>query len=284
MSPKPNVQTPSLPQFSSSAVHTLTTIHNHLHLLHHRNKNQHRLSKWYKPFSIFRRQIPKLIAELERYEGARAIRETSSFTRQAREEVRRRVEFLGVLRGGWFLAFSKLVADSQFSALGLMLLGCLARFWSVLRKIGGDVGVVFDGEDEGHVLGEGLGEVAVKGDEVGEVVVREKPGDELGERVERVRFVEDEGLGSLPKKSVKRKEKAKGTDELAKSGPWLEKGLIEKSEDVEDMAINRPPKKSSEKKRLKEVSEDITQAKSENRPKKKKKKKDAFDDLFGSLI
>ncbi|EHL01651.1 hypothetical protein M7I_2285 [Glarea lozoyensis 74030] len=257
MSPKPNVQTPSLPQFSSSAVHTLTTIHNHLHLLHHRNKNQHRLSKWYKPFSIFRRQIPKLIAELERYEGARAIRETSSFTRQAREEVRRRVEFLGVLRGGWFF---------------------------VLRKIGGDVGVVFDGEDEGHVLGEGLGEVAVKGDEVGEVVVREKPGDELGERVERVRFVEDEGLGSLPKKSVKRKEKAKGTDELAKSGPWLEKGLIEKSEDVEDMAINRPPKKSSEKKRLKEVSEDITQAKSENRPKKKKKKKDAFDDLFGSLI
>jgi ribonuclease MRP protein subunit RMP1 len=43
-----------------------------LDLFNHRNKNQHRLSRWWKQFDMLRRGIRKLIAELEDYLGAEA--------------------------------------------------------------------------------------------------------------------------------------------------------------------------------------------------------------------
>jgi ribonuclease MRP protein subunit RMP1 len=101
----------------------LTSIHQILHLTHHRNKNQHRLSKWYKPFSQLRRQVAKLIAELEALEvaekfstgsgkgqgksggGGNAARAgESKYAKAAREKVELRVRFLGEwLVGGCFL-------------------------------------------------------------------------------------------------------------------------------------------------------------------------------------
>lgn len=42
----------------------LTSILSALSAFAHRNKNQHRLSKWWKPFSQLRRQVSALISEL----------------------------------------------------------------------------------------------------------------------------------------------------------------------------------------------------------------------------
>jgi ribonuclease MRP protein subunit RMP1 len=80
---------------------SLVSVQQLLHLTHHRNKNQHRLSKWYKSFSILRRQISKLIAELETLETAEIYstkgkkdEEESKFVTAAREKVEKRGRFL----------------------------------------------------------------------------------------------------------------------------------------------------------------------------------------------
>ena len=80
---------------------TLISVQQLLHLTHHRNKNQHRLSKWYKSFSILRHQIVKLIAELETLETAELYSSKgkkgeveSKYVTAAREKVEKRVKFL----------------------------------------------------------------------------------------------------------------------------------------------------------------------------------------------
>jgi ribonuclease MRP protein subunit RMP1 len=80
---------------------TLISVQQLLHLTHHRNKNQHRLSKWYKAFSILRHQVVKLIAELETLETAelysskgKTDEKESKYVTAAREKVEKRVRFL----------------------------------------------------------------------------------------------------------------------------------------------------------------------------------------------
>ena len=81
----------------------LIATHQILQLTHHRNKNQHRLSKWYKPFSILRRQVSKLISELSSLEiavlystapGKGGVGEENKYVAAAREKVESRVRFL----------------------------------------------------------------------------------------------------------------------------------------------------------------------------------------------
>jgi len=55
---------PSTLLTSSQPQTTLLTQSRLLHLLHHRNKNQHRRSNWYRHFSSFRREVKKLCGEL----------------------------------------------------------------------------------------------------------------------------------------------------------------------------------------------------------------------------
>jgi len=84
----------------------LTSISQLLHLAHHRNKNQHRLSKWYKPFSILRRQLAKLITELHTLETAELYSTApgkgvvgeleNKYVVAARAKVEERVRFLRV--------------------------------------------------------------------------------------------------------------------------------------------------------------------------------------------
>jgi ribonuclease MRP protein subunit RMP1 len=86
---------------------SLLSIHQILHLTHHRNKNQHRLSKWYKPFSQLRRQVAKLVSELEALEIAETYSSSggkgkkgrgegeNKYVIAAHEKVEARVRFLG---------------------------------------------------------------------------------------------------------------------------------------------------------------------------------------------
>jgi ribonuclease MRP protein subunit RMP1 len=75
-------------------IEELTSIHQILHLTHHRNKNQHRLAKWYKSFSQLRRHASKLLTELETLETFIALSAKSKKTEEARDAVEKRVEFL----------------------------------------------------------------------------------------------------------------------------------------------------------------------------------------------
>lgn len=90
--------------YAQRELHSLDLI---LHLAHHRNRNQHRLSTWYKAFSTFRHQIAKLLAEVTELDTALAFSNTaakskkkqtnalteSKYVQEARDKVQARVEF-----------------------------------------------------------------------------------------------------------------------------------------------------------------------------------------------
>jgi ribonuclease MRP protein subunit RMP1 len=56
-----------------------------LHLTAHRNKNQHRIAKWWSSFSILRRQLGRLVAQLEA---------PDAMFRARKVEIEQRVDFL----------------------------------------------------------------------------------------------------------------------------------------------------------------------------------------------
>ncbi|KAK3380325.1 hypothetical protein B0T24DRAFT_190601 [Lasiosphaeria ovina] len=110
---------------------------------HHRNRNQHRLSRWWAEADMLRRHAHKLLAAAEARRGAleAAAAAAAAAAATRRKKKQRRVEDepcerdLGV-RAGFvcaqlvpraYLAFTQLAADRQFAHLGLMLLGILAQ-------------------------------------------------------------------------------------------------------------------------------------------------------------
>ncbi|RDL35037.1 uncharacterized protein BP5553_06968 [Venustampulla echinocandica] len=251
----------------TALIQNLTALYSTLHLFHHRNKNQHRLSKWYFYFSQFRRQVQKLVKEIEAYDAARKLSAKSRFTREAEERLRARIGLLAGVGGGgasdgmvgdWFLAFSTLVADNQYSTLGLMLLGSLARFQSLLVDAGSEVGIEVDLVVGSQVESEGVKELLlVEGEQRGY-------GDDLGEVVERAVLKDLVGV-----------EKEDDMEDKIKD------------EDVDDGVVDSKKRKKRKQDFVGSKTERLAKS-TPTQPLKKKKKKrekgDAFDDLFGGLI
>ncbi|RFU25992.1 hypothetical protein B7463_g10355, partial [Scytalidium lignicola] len=136
----------SFTQSCSQALTTLPAVHDLLNLANHRNKNQHRLSKWWKEFSQLRRHVSKLISELSDPElrfvhestapKKKPKKEKQDRGKESRDKVELRVEFLeDVLIPKCYMAFSNVVADNQYSTLGLLLIGCLARIQKAIRPL-----------------------------------------------------------------------------------------------------------------------------------------------------
>ncbi|KAK2811873.1 hypothetical protein FQN50_001911 [Emmonsiellopsis sp. PD_5] len=94
---------------------TLKAIHTSLHLLYHRNKNQHRNTKWFKWLSMLRRATADLTRDVERFEK-------NDDDDDVKEMILRRMG-----------AFSTVIADTQFSALGVVLLATLAQASQAVR-------------------------------------------------------------------------------------------------------------------------------------------------------
>ncbi|XMA12413.1 hypothetical protein WAI453_005204 [Rhynchosporium graminicola] len=242
----------------------LTSISQLLHLTHHRNKNQHRLAKWWKAFSVLRRQVGRLVAEVETLE--RAVKfssgaslgeksrkkgrgkqlekeEGSKYVTGAREAVEERVGFMKE----WvvpkcYLAFSNVIADNQYAALGLMIMATLARVQTLLKSLDKE------SESESENGDPDLPPSAAKGLDAESVDIAR--GTDLGEVVSREDVVDMEEDDGVDIKRLKKKKK--------------------KRERVED---------EGEAESAAGVA--ATPAK---RPKKKRKKGDAFDDLFAGLI
>ncbi|CAK3943059.1 Hypothetical predicted protein [Lecanosticta acicola] len=153
-----------------------------LHLFHHRNKNQHRRSVWYRQFSLFRRQLNNLthgitlLNTVPATNVARARKKAQDAkTVQLYQD---RISFWrDVMVAKWQHSFSQVIADGRFSVLGLALLAILAEVCKIvgilveLEELGqGEVEKVleefgreeWDGADKQNVDVEGkedLGEV-----------------------------------------------------------------------------------------------------------------------------
>ncbi|KAJ5362282.1 hypothetical protein N7541_003126 [Penicillium brevicompactum] len=93
----------------------LLAVHSLLHLIFHRNKNQHHRTKWWKWLSMLKRATADL-----------AQAEPSAMEAQKQH-------LAAHIIPRCYVAFSTVVADNQFSTLGVVLLAALAR----LSKITG---------------------------------------------------------------------------------------------------------------------------------------------------
>jgi len=166
----------------------------------HRNKNQHRLAKWWKPFSVLRRNLYKLISELETLSANEERLGETKKTTASREVVERRAEFMVE----WvvpkcYLAFSAVVADNQFASLGLMLVGTLARAQKVIKPLRKEIERDKDAEPD---LNDAL--MGQEGLDFGEVIKREET------EKNRVGMAEEDGEANFVLKNLK---KHKGMDE-----------------------------------------------------------------------
>jgi ribonuclease MRP protein subunit RMP1 len=265
-----------------------------LHLLHHRNQNQHRHSIWYRHFSLFRRHLTALLADYttlssiptSNVERARLKASTPSL----HIRISKRLTFWqDVLVARWMRAFSQVVADGRFSVLGLVMLGVLG---GVCRVVGVVDGLEAEGQAEiERVLEEfgkeawgdngGFGRRVVRGEvDGGEAVARADAGEPVA-RVDEGEVVarEDVGDGVPP-------ENNEACDLSGDHGePVLRKTRTEQNEDDEaDEARATPSPPPSPPKVVKPKTASTKKRPTETKPKaiKKKRKKggDAIDDLF----
>ncbi|QSZ37862.1 hypothetical protein DSL72_008962 [Monilinia vaccinii-corymbosi] len=210
-----------------------------LHLTHHRNKNQHRLSKWYVAFGMLRRQVSRLSSVVPEYvieSQSRGKLKGKARERKEREEreLQSLVRFLGEeVVPGCYLAFSQLVADNQYATLGLMLMGCLARLYRILgalrvltpEEIAEKAGAVKEtAKVDEPEIGEDLGEKIVRGGPVPGMMEENHKEDDAGLKKSKLKKRKQEGevldqkttkspsSHSTPAKPPKKKRKKKGGD------------------------------------------------------------------------
>lgn len=268
----------------------LTHLSTLLHLLHHRNKNQHRHSPWYRHLSLFRRHLSSLLSDYTTLTTTPATNvdraRLKTLTPALQTRIAQRLAFWqNVLVARWMRAFSQVVADGRFSVLGLVMLGVLG---GVCRVVGVVDGLEAEGQREveraleefgreawcGGLVGEGVGDggdegVAVERVDEGEVVARE---DE-GEIVAR----EDEGEGEGEER---------GNDESEKGHAITRDNEADERDETDRAKAARIPSPSPPKtSKTKSTSTKKRSADTKAKPAKKKRKKggDAIDDLFSGL-
>ncbi|KAI5292468.1 hypothetical protein KEM52_006338 [Ascosphaera acerosa] len=160
------------------AAATLAAIHTVLHLVFVRNKNQHGRAKWWKHLSVLRHDVRRLLALTEAFEHY--LEQEGVSWEEVRVDVAGStlVDLDGVLIGGRsteivalgrymaavhipraYVAFSTVVADTQFASLGLVLIAVLAQlnaatscFAAAAEEEQG--GVIEAGEEENEEEGE----------------------------------------------------------------------------------------------------------------------------------
>jgi ribonuclease MRP protein subunit RMP1 len=270
-----------------------------LHLLFHRNKNQHRLLKWWQWLSTLRRNLTKLLAEHDLITNAK----TTPNRNAAVVKFKDRVAFMRtVVVPSAYTAFGSVIESRVFAPLGMVLIGVLARVWKILRpseeeleKERGAVKVLIEKEmDLDMELGTVISREEYAGgqkEEVGEVILRAEYEKAIGfgekwkakdVAPSKVRSVENRGekasLKPRPADTTKKTKKtdtgsAKSKREATQSSPEPTKTKEKDSgrAQSETTAIERKPKRKLETELGK-------------KKKKKRKKGDDIDDLFSGLF
>ncbi|KAK4232132.1 hypothetical protein QBC38DRAFT_464472 [Podospora fimiseda] len=129
--PQPPIHPTFNPSILSSSLDSLDPALEILSKFHHRNKNQHRLSKWWAQSDMLRRHTRKMIDLLT---SALLNKKKLKLPTTQNETITQRAQYLRWHLGpGAFLAFTQLTADRQFAQLGLLLLGVLAQINKALE-------------------------------------------------------------------------------------------------------------------------------------------------------
>ncbi|KAL1619924.1 Ribonuclease MRP protein subunit rmp1 [Neofusicoccum ribis] len=319
------------PRLKPHELADLTTYSDMLHLIHHRNLNQHRHSIWWRSFSVFRRELSHFLSEYTTYQPPAAAtapvsKPSAKASKAAARRAAARLEawkkdavprwYLCVFSAVSFAlrhapvgsaladvegsAFTEVVASTQFSAIGLVLLAVLARVTHVTgitaayeaeaeramqamlrefaekdaRELFGGVEAGQSGARKGAMEVEDLGEVVGRREDLGEVLTRD---DDVGEAV-RSGVEEKSGVGDK-KVGKKKKERQRG-DESKVSTPATDVELVARV-DTKEVAVRK--KKKKEKRVAEPSPEPEPEIREPPKKKKKTKKASAIDDLFAGL-
>ncbi|CCD26018.2 Rmp1p NDAI_0G02430 [Naumovozyma dairenensis CBS 421] len=118
-----------------------------LHLLYHRNKNQHRLSIWWKRFNMLKRNCAQVIELIEyhykqpEYNGKMTSSSSSKSKRQKQKIVIIRLYrlihsmFSKRYLSKMYYDFNGIIALGQFVTLGVVLVGLLGRIYSIYLEL-----------------------------------------------------------------------------------------------------------------------------------------------------
>ncbi|KAB5558378.1 hypothetical protein GE09DRAFT_1221496 [Coniochaeta sp. 2T2.1] len=284
MSTTPSLPPPSAPH--QRALESLTAAVGILDLFAHRNRNQHRLSKWWAPFDMLRRNARKAIPDVEAcvesrtkiaaLEAKKKKGKVIASAREKDEELRKKMEG----RARWlgaeivpraYLAFTQLAADNQYAHLGLGLVGVLAQVNAAVEMLvppeetDGDAAVTAAGKT---VTGKGITD-ATDVPDMGVAISR----GEIGQR------------GSSKQVETQRSKPAVESHYSPKPGKT--KGESVSSEKQRSTTTSGTVKEAP--KRLKNRDEfdslfDLLETKPAKKKKKRKTDGDEFDNLFSSLV
>ncbi|KAF7587460.1 hypothetical protein BBP40_007205 [Aspergillus hancockii] len=163
-------------------------VHSMLQLVYHRNKNQHGKTKWWRWLSVLKRITWALARSLDCVLS-------HSGTEGSPDLYRRYLGTHVVPR--CYQAFSTVVADVQFSALGTVLLGTLAR---LVRATGVDKELNFVARRGVLVNTASLHGRIAGPEDVGEVLLRNKSPSGLDEPQGKPSLRAEDGLESNSKK------------------------------------------------------------------------------------
>ncbi|GME46349.1 putative ribonuclease mrp protein subunit rmp1 protein [Neofusicoccum parvum] len=295
------------PRLKPHELADLVTYSDMLHLIHHRNLNQHRHSIWWRSFSVFRRELSHFLSEYTTYQPpatAAAAPVSKPSAKASKAAARRAAARLEAWKKGavprWYLAFTEVVASTQFSAIGLVLLAVLARVAHVTgitvayeaeaervmqamlrefaekdaRELFGGVEAGQAGARKGAMEVEDLGEVVRRREDHGEVLTRDDDvGEAVGSGLEEKSGVGDKKVGK------KKKERQRG-DESKVSTPATDAELVARV-DTKEVAVRK--KKKKEKRVAEPSPEPEPEIREPPKKKKKTKKASAIDDLFAGL-
>ncbi|KAI5259411.1 hypothetical protein E4T42_00082 [Aureobasidium subglaciale] len=217
---------PSLKLPSSSQTADLQHLHTLMHLLHHRNHNQHRRSTWYRHFNIFRRHLQTILTHLT----ALSHTPTTNLARHKKkaedEATRLRIQqtlafWRDVLVPKVQHAFGQLIADGRFAVLGIVLMAILGHVCRVFGLI-----AVYDdlGEEETRkaieaFAAEGWGE----DDGLGVLVSREgERREDFGEVLMRDASSDDDVMAASTARDTEKELRKKESGCLAPERDMLE--------------------------------------------------------------
>ncbi|ODH48855.1 hypothetical protein GX48_05001 [Paracoccidioides brasiliensis] len=254
-------------QFMSPS-RTLIAIHTSLHLLYHRNKNQHGAAKWWKWLAMLKRSMAELVALVRRYERYGDEYDNDDGFRVKVLERMRYMHFWIVPR--CYIAFSTVVADTQFTSMGVVLLATLAQAAQAVAQAGENQSPVVN-----YALEVGASNAAATTTTPVSTTSDKHASVDFGEVVKRTVYVPC------------------ATDSVEKAGSDSKKGRGKgKSPTISVAAIDGREGEGLEERSNCEVSsvrlsgheeEAVRQKRKKLNTKRKKRKGDAIDDIFGDL-
>ncbi|KAL1960009.1 hypothetical protein VTO42DRAFT_677 [Malbranchea cinnamomea] len=261
-SPKANAQLPSSTEMND--------VCNTMHLLYHRNKNQHLCAKWFKQLSMLRRATRKLAWEIEEVERiADDIHVDADKEHSLRMNALMRMEFLCkeiVPRS--YRAFSTVVADTQFSALGVVLIALLSR----LAKITG-AETFFTEREKEKKDDKKKGQITLEGRTA--TIDAPMVDEDFGEVIQRDEITTNKSSRIAPVSAGLIRERTKNN----KKRPISEKEEDVTMKEVDDDLV---PDKKKNLSASSALMTGLVKDKEEKR-KKKRRKGNAIDDIFGDL-